>query len=176
MKITATKPPRPRSPSTKAGPTIVIDTREQEPLPIVGLPFVRSTLVSGDYSILGAEELFAVERKSISDLVCCCTGDNRARFERELHRLRGFDFARLLIVGSYDDIASGRYRGSISSASVLASLAAWEVRYRIPVVFATTISDAVSYVEAWAMWFARERIKTAEAIVRTEKTETSLPK
>ncbi len=56
------------------------------------------------------------------------------------------------------------------------NLAAWEVRYRIPSVFAPTIFDAVSFVEAWAMWFARERIKTAKAIVRTEKTETPIPR
>jgi ERCC4-type nuclease len=146
----------------------VIDTREQDPLPISGLPFIRGTLVSGDYSVLGAEELFAVERKSIPDLVACCTGDNRARFERELHRLRGFDFARLLVVGPPEDIAAGRYRSNIPPASVLASLAAWEVRYRVPVVFAPTISDAVPYVESWALWFARERLKTAEAISRPQ--------
>ena len=165
MKIAPSKPPRPRSPPEN-WPVIVIDTREQDPLPIAGLHSVRGTLVSGDYSILGGEEHFAVERKTIADLVSCCTGDSRARFERELHRLRGFDFARLLVVGAYEDIAAGRYHCNIPPDSVLASLAAWEVRYRVPVVFVPTISDAVSYVEAWAMWFARERIKTAEAIGR----------
>ena len=170
MRIVAAKPSRPRTPPDEGGPVIVIDTREQDPLPIAGLPVVRGTLVSGDYSILGAEELFAVERKSIPDLVACCTGDNRARFERELHRLRGFEFARLLIVGAPQDIAAGRYRSNIPPASVLASLAAWEVRYRVPVVFAPTVSEAVPYVESWALWFARERIKTAEAIGRPQPT------
>jgi ERCC4-type nuclease len=165
VKIVAPKPPRPRSPPEGGGPVIVIDTREQDPLPIA-LPSMRGTLVSGDYSIAGAEELFAIERKSLADLVACCTGDNRARFERELHRLRGFEFARLLVVGSAEDIAAGRYRSAIPPASVLASLAAWEVRYRVPVVFAPTVSEAVPYVEAWALWFARDRIKTAEAISR----------
>jgi DNA excision repair protein ERCC-4 len=166
MKIAAPKAPRPRSPPDEGGPVIVIDTREQDPLPIAGLPFLRGTLVSGDYSILGAEELFAVERKSIADLVACCTGENRSRFERELHRLRGFEFARLLVVGAPEDIAAGRYRSCIPPASVLGSLAAWEVRYRVPVVFAPTVLGAVSYVESWALWFARERIKTAHAISR----------
>ncbi len=164
------KPPRPRSPPAGAGPTIVIDTREQEPLPIDGLPVKQGTLVSGDYSIRGAEELFAVERKTVTDLVGCCTGDNRARFERELHRLRGFDFARLLVIGNPEDITAGRYRSTIPPASIMASLAAWEVRYRVPVVFAPTVSDAVAYVEGWALWFARERIKTAEAIARAPQT------
>jgi hypothetical protein len=31
-------------------------------------------------------------------------GDNRERFERELHRLRGYRFKRLLVVGSEAEI------------------------------------------------------------------------
>ena len=58
------------------------------------------TLVSSDYSAAGIESLFAIERKTVGDLVGCCTGENRDRFERELHRLRGFRFKRLLVIGS----------------------------------------------------------------------------
>ena len=126
---------------------------------------MQGTLTSGDYSILGAEELFAIERKTIADLVGCCSGDNRARFERELHRLRGFDFARLLVIGSPDALSSGHYRSAVSPASVLASLAAWEMRYRVPVVFAPTVADAVECVEGWALWFARERQRVAAEMV-----------
>ena len=70
--------------------TIVIDTREQAPLVFSQLQSVRGTLTTGDYSIQGLQELFSVERKSVGDLVGCCMGENRERFERELHRLRGF--------------------------------------------------------------------------------------
>ena len=42
------------------------------------------------------------------ELVACCMGDNRVRFERELHRLRGYRFKRLLIVGSEKDIREHR--------------------------------------------------------------------
>jgi ERCC4-type nuclease len=77
-------------------PVIVIDTREQCPLPFARLAVECGTLASGDYSFRGGEELFAVERKSISDLAACCAGENRERFFRELHRLRGFRFKRLL--------------------------------------------------------------------------------
>lgn len=65
-------------------------TREQLPRPFKRLASVRATLTSGDYSFRGGEELFAVELKSIADLVACCVGENRERFFRELHRLRGF--------------------------------------------------------------------------------------
>jgi hypothetical protein len=89
-------------------PVLVTDTREQLPLPFKRLASVRATLTSGDYSFRGGEELFAVERKSIADLVGCCVGDNRERFFRELHRLRGYRFKRLLVVGTRDEIEATR--------------------------------------------------------------------
>ena len=70
-------------------PTIVVDTREQAPLTFTRLVSIPGTLTSGDYSFCGGEELSAIERKSIADLVACCMGSNRERFFRELHRLRG---------------------------------------------------------------------------------------
>src|SRR5258708_4956330 len=63
------------------------DNREQLPLRFEHLPSVVCCLPSADYSIVGFESEFGIERKSIEDLVGCCTGENRQRFERELHRL-----------------------------------------------------------------------------------------
>ena len=57
-------------------PCIVIDTREHCPLPFSRLATIRATLQSGDYSVLGVEHAFAVERKSVADLVGCCVGEN----------------------------------------------------------------------------------------------------
>lgn len=146
-------------------PTIIVDTREQAPLRFSNLSFTTGTLQSGDYSFAGAEDLFAVERKSIPDLVSCCIGDNRARFERELHRLRGFRFKRLLIVGHQIEVEQHRYRSATSPKSILSTLAAFEIRYDIPVVWATTPDDAAVLVERWVWWFAREMVKQASLLV-----------
>lgn len=116
-------------------PTIVIDSREQSPLVFGRLESVRGTLYSGDYSVRGLEELFAVERKSVVDLVGCCMGENRTRFERELHRLRGYRFKRLLIVGTELEIQQANYRSHITPKAVMATLGAFEARYDCPVVF-----------------------------------------
>lgn len=147
-------------------PKVVIDTREQDPLPITGFPVVRVTLQTGDYSYAGGEDRFAVERKTIDDLVGCCAGDNRARFQRELHRLRGFEFARLLVVGDRADLVQGRYRSRINPESVLGSLAAWEVRYRVPVVFAPDPQAAARLVEAWVWWSVREGILSFNQLIK----------
>ena len=111
-------------------PVVVIDTREQEPLPISRLAVVRTGLQTADYSFQGGEHLFGVERKSIGDLVGCCMGENRARFEREMHRLRGFRFKRLLIIGSRSMIEDQQYKSRIKPLAVLHSLDAWEGEVR----------------------------------------------
>jgi ERCC4-type nuclease len=147
-------------------PTIIIDTREQTPLSFTGLPSIRGTLQSGDYSLLGCEDSFAVERKTIADFVGCCIGDNRERFERELHRLRGFQFKRLLIIGSAAEVERHRYVSKIPPASVLGSLAAWEVRYDVPVIWMATAEAAALAIERWAGIFSLEILKRYARIYR----------
>jgi DNA excision repair protein ERCC-4 len=145
-------------------PTVIIDTREQDPLPIHRWPVIRAGLTTGDYSLAGAEHLFAVERKSIADLVMSCTTE-RERFERELHRLRGFQFARLLIVGTLAEVRDGAFHSKASPVAILNSLSAFEVRYSVPVVWADTPTEAAERVEGWAYWFAREIAKQAAAMM-----------
>lgn len=86
-------------------PTIIIDTREQTPLLFANLPTERRTLTTGDYSVLGFERDFSIERKTIEDLIQSATFE-RERFERELVRMRGYSFRRLLIVGTLADITA----------------------------------------------------------------------
>ena len=84
-------------------PTIIIDSREKTPL-VFNCPSVVRGLYSGDYSFVGAEHSFAVERKTLDDLAASCTFDRREVFERELLRLRGCRFKRLLIIGLEEDM------------------------------------------------------------------------
>jgi DNA excision repair protein ERCC-4 len=151
------------------GPVIVIDTREQDPLAFGRLQSIRGTLMTGDYSVCGLEHLFAVERKSIADLVGCCMGENRERFERELHRLRGFRFKRLLIVGTEDEILKGDYRSNIKPQAVMATLRAFEIRYDTPVVFCDTAEAAAQRIESWAFWFSRETVEAVNGLWRSFK-------
>lgn len=122
-------------------PVIIVDSREQTPLVFQHLPARPGTLATGDYSLAGAEELFSIERKSIPDLVSSCTVE-RERFERELHRLRGFRFARLLVVGSEAQIRAHRYRSNASPKAILHSLWAFEARFGCAVVFAPDVDRA----------------------------------
>ena len=143
-------------------PTIVIDTREQTPLVFRNLPSERGTLATGDYSIKGFEVDFAIERKSVADLVQSVTFD-RARFERELVRLRGYGFRRLVIVGTLAEIEGHTYQSRADPKAIVASIPAFEIRYGLPVAYCQSPDAAGLQVERWAVFYLRERLNQARA-------------
>ena len=139
---------------------IVIDTREQAPLPIPRHWYVRGTLKTANYSILGYESAFAIERKSLQDLVGSLT-HGRARFERELDRLAAFQFKRVLVEAPYSALLCQDFQFSLARPrSIRASVAAFEARYGIPFVFADGRAEAVHHVMLWARYWLREQLKT----------------
>lgn len=128
---------------------ITVDTREQAGYSFEGLtcdaadgggpltvPTVRGTLASGDYSLVGFETKVAVERKSAADLYSTI-GQGRDRFERELQRLAGYDFAAVVIEASWEEIVSvPPPHTKLPPKTVFRSCLAWMVRYGIPFVAA----------------------------------------
>ena len=153
-------------------PTIIIDSREKTPL-VFNCPSVKGCLYTGDYSFVGAEHLFAVERKSLDDLAASCTFDRREVLERELLRLRGCRFRRLLIIGSEEDVCAHRYRSEITPKAVLGSLRSFEVRYDLPVVWNADPDSAAHQVELWAQKFATELCKTSYDISQAKRVTSS---
>lgn len=119
---------------------IVCDTREQHPYTFERFQDVtvtRAALQSGDYSLPGAEHLVALERKSIDDLVSCLCRE-RERFERELHRLRPFDLAAVIVECNLLDLARGNYRSKMNPTSAVNSVLALHQRYGVPFLFCGT--------------------------------------
>jgi DNA excision repair protein ERCC-4 len=135
-------------------PTVIIDSREQEPLIFANLPTVRETLDTGDYSVRGFEHLVAVERKSLNDLLAC-VGRERDRFKRELQRLRAYRFRLLVIETSAEDLECGDWRSKLQPAHVLGSLAAWIAQYDLPVWLAGDHEAAGRFVERYLFQVAR---------------------
>jgi len=116
---------------------IVIDSREQEPFPFDGYDaeVAPGTLQAGDYSLVGLEDMVAVERKSLPDLVACL-GRERERFERELERLRAMESILLVVESPITDLATGQYRSKLNPKAALESVFAFMSRYRLPFYFA----------------------------------------
>ena len=154
-------------------PTIIVDSREHEcPLIFTQLPSIMRGLPTGDYTVLGFEDHFCVERKTISDLISSISKDNRARFERELVRMRGYKFKRLLIIGSRLAIELHEYRSDMHPNAVLGTLAAYEQRYDLPPEFAETPEQAALTVERWAVYFVREQVERARDVLRAAELAT----
>jgi ERCC4-type nuclease len=142
-------------------------------LPFRRLQTVRKALYTADYALLGAEWAAGIEKKSINDIVGSLMDDQRERFERELLRLRGCPFRRLLIVGSRQDIEEQRYRSKMKPQSVLASLACFEVRYQVPIIYCATPEAAGRQVETWLWWVAYETTKSANTLLRGCQAESA---
>lgn len=166
MKTEATKKKERKAPAretpTKTDnlPALIIDTREQTPLEFTHLFSLTGSLQSGDYSILGLEESFCVERKTIADLAQSLTRE-RARFMREMHRLRGFSNAYLLIIGTDLETSSLVARGRANIKQIQNSLIAIQARYGVHVVWVDTPKEAAVLVETWAFSAFREALKPA---------------
>lgn len=137
-------------------PTIIIDTREQTPLDFPHLPSRPGTLYTGDYSLAGFESVFAVERKSIQDL-CSSLRAGRERFMHELHRLRAFQFRRLLIIGTPTEYSQLVAQGRANPKQVDHSLLSIAINYDIPSIARPSPQAAAALIESWAFSFYRSR-------------------
>lgn len=138
-------------------PVILIDTREQRPLRFTRYPSEVQGLTTGDYSVKGYESDFAVERKSLDDLAQSLTSE-RERFMREVDRLRGFAFARLLIIGSPAALELKAYKSRVSPQALTASLLSIEAR-GVPVAWAFDPERAAGQVEQWTAYFVRQQAR-----------------
>ena len=116
---------------------IVVDTREQRPFDFkrYKIEVRRDTLSVGDYSIVGFEDRVSIERKELGDLINCLMGSNRARFERELQKLRFFEMKAVVVESYLVDIAQGRYRSEMRPHAALQSISAFYGALSSPVPF-----------------------------------------
>lgn len=117
---------------------ILIDTRERLPFTFKGYGVhpEPATLPTGDYSLPGFEDRIAIERKSLNDLVGCLMGEGRDRFEKELARARHYDLFAVVVEATLADVSQGRYRSEMKAHSALQSIITFQVRYRVPFVWA----------------------------------------
>jgi DNA excision repair protein ERCC-4 len=113
-------------------PVFVVDSREQKPYRLE--PAIIQALPTGDYSIAGLEDQVAIERKSLDDLVQSLSRE-RDRFTRELERGASMPYFALVIEGTLEDLAAGRYQSKMSVKSAVQSVFALSIRFRLPVWF-----------------------------------------
>ncbi len=122
---------------------VIVDTREQTPWTFEGqgIECVRAKLGAGDYSIPGLEHRVAIERKSLDDWTGTIIRE-RARFYRELERLRAFDFRCVIIEAGVREIMAGKYKSQTSPKAVLGFVAEVTVAQSVPVYLAGSRAEA----------------------------------
>ena len=122
------------------------------------------TLKSGDYSLAGYEHRVAVERKSPSD--CFSTiGQGRDRFERELARLNGMQFAAVVVESEWSEIfADPPEHSQLSPKTVYRSVLAWQQRFKNVhwlMVPGREVAEVTTFRVLERFW--KERVKEAGA-------------
>jgi ERCC4-type nuclease len=123
-------------------PTVIVDTREQNPLSFRRFKgwfsgIEHRALPLGDYSIAGMEDTCVVERKDLADLIQSCTS-NRAVFVKRLRRMAELPHSLLLITAPLSEIKSEYpYRGACPNR-ITQSLIAILAGLRLPFVCTET--------------------------------------
>lgn len=131
---------------------IRIDSREQRPYKF-DRPVSTGAMAVGDYSLCNLEDQIAIERKTIDDLIGCLTKD-RERFERELHKGKALEYFCLVI--------------EASPKSMIQSLIAFSIRYRLPIWFAGNRRQAERLTESLLEKFADGILKRFDTLVGSQ--------
>lgn len=146
-------------PIVRPRPLILVDSREQTPLRFSSAVDVqRATLPTGDYSVAGATDRVTIERKSLADLVACCTTE-RERFLDCCRRLRDYETRAIVVEASLSDVLAGAYRSKTNPSSVVGTVLAIHVDYGVPTLWAVDAKTAATVVERLLVrvWSRRQR-------------------
>lgn len=136
--------------STDKRITVLCDTREQRGwLPDLDAELFAArpaTLATGDYTLLGLEDRFVIERKSLGDFVNTVIHD-WLRFRKELIRLAAFDLALVVVEANLEDVFDKRYESDALPSAVLGRANGITLDHGVPVVWWGRRACAISMAE-----------------------------
>lgn len=134
----------------KAKPVIIVDQQEKLPLTRYFNPELvqveTAHLETGDYSLKQATHLLAIERKSLADLLQCCTKD-RDRFMDQLRRMKNYPTRFLVIEAKREYIEAEIYSRDVRASSVINTVLGAAVRWNICVEYRDSPADAARMVQ-----------------------------
>ncbi|MFC6717926.1 ERCC4 domain-containing protein [Natrialbaceae archaeon GCM10025810] len=114
--------------------TIVVDTREKRPYRFDGYNVVSEKLDTGDYSVVGYEDVFAIERKSLSDFLKSITWD-RKRFRREIKRAEVLIGFIVVIEADVQTVLNWNYDRQVHPNAVMGTIDNWSSYYNVDFVW-----------------------------------------
>jgi len=125
--------------------SIAVDTREQlpytfkttkpNPADFCSHQVIRTTLRTGDYSLIDHESRITIERKQPEEIFHI-VGKGRARFERELVRMDGYAYKAIVVEATLAQLANGSGFSQVPASAAVNSLLSWAVQYDVHVFFA----------------------------------------
>lgn len=145
---------------------IIQDTREQTPLKFAkSVPVIVRDLYPGDYSINGLTHKFAVERKSLEDLIGSLIGHkqlkdgsrryNRDRLIEELLAMKGYAFKCVVVTSPRSKIEAHLYNSAIEPANVLGMIASIEAFTGVQFKFYESPAQCANWLAIEALHFWR---------------------
>lgn len=155
--------------------TIIVDTREQQPWSFSEYVVANKKLDTGDYSIDGLQDIFAIERKkSINEIA---NNIVEPRFKDVLARLAQLKYSFLLLEFSMTDVLSYPVGSNlpkkmwdkvkITPAFIVKNILDWQLKYNIKVLFCNNASNAEKIAE-----YILKRIYLTTSIERKKSNET----
>lgn len=118
------------------------DTREQNPLIFEPARVIRGTITTFDYAIEGDHHAFAVERKSLADLIqSLAMSRNFARELKKIRRARAVGMPRIFYVveANREDIEHFDYsrfkRGRVTPQFIYRQLSVLEYEHDVHLIF-----------------------------------------
>jgi len=148
---------------------IVADTREQLPLFTINTKCIVKKLDFGDYSLVGHEKDFAIERKSLPDLLQTLTSGHK-RFKEELKRASEAKYFAIVVDGSYTAMETKAYpnawRSKVKGHQVTAIAHMIHMKYRIPIHWCKDRNDSKRLIRGLMRTYLRliEKEKGAKKI------------
>jgi len=143
--------------------TAIIDTREQLPVDLDPLQSVVRTLDLADYSWVGGEHIYRIERKSLTDLLAC-VGRERERFDRECERLRAYETRCIVVESTWPELEAGGWRSLITPKQAIGSCLGWAAM-GIPIIMAGDHERAGRYIARLFFISARRRWRESRQLV-----------
>lgn len=160
--------------TTEKDMVLVVDTRES--LPWWTEDVITKKLDFGDYSIEGMESEFAVERKSMADLVGTLTGGHE-RFRRELERAQSARFFAVIVEGTYEDLIAQKWTGArytkVKGFWVAGIVDTLRVKYGVHIYFCKDRRGAKTLMRNLANAYWKVKQAELKAQKRAEATESA---
>lgn len=134
-------------------------------LKINGHPLIDNLNV-GDYSISPYQDIFTIEKKTLSDLIGSFSTarkerqeagipDHRQNFKEMFERSMNMVSKFLMVEGSFVDILGENYRSNFNPHSLMAGLTSWSIKYKFNWFFVQNEVEGMQSI----YWLCREFLR-----------------